>query len=79
MKWNFTLCGASILFLVFPLALSRAAELPSGRADRAVKERSCESYGKGFAYSAATDSCIRVSGSVSTEYSYRPASPPWVK
>ena len=75
MKCNFVFFGASVFFLSAPFSTLRAAELPSGRADRAAQARSCDSYGKGFAYNAATESCIRVSGSVATEYSYRSSSP----
>jgi hypothetical protein len=42
-------------------------ELPSRRAEPIDRVKSCAAYGAGFVYSATTDTCIKVSGSVEVE------------
>jgi hypothetical protein len=58
--------------LALALALSAtipglAGDLPSRRAGQNERVKTCDEYGAGFVRGAATDTCVKVSGSVQVE------------
>ncbi len=54
--------------------LVAAAELPSRRAVERPIVKSCASYGAGFVWAPAVNSCIKLGGSVAAEYTATPRS-----
>ena len=55
---------------------AQAAEAPAGRA-KPAKPNKCAAYGEGFIYAPSTDSCIRMGGAVSADFSSGSPSYQW--
>jgi len=66
--------SSALVVFCFMCQFVAAAELPSRRSAERPVVKSCASYGAGFVWAPAVNSCIKVGGSVAAEYTATPRS-----